>query len=137
LFESGDWINVTNSGWYNVTASVSPNKSIYVRCYNDQLLFSFTSFGGNNATLAIRDYTDQLGTFVGVPVLFIFILLLAAVFTGRSAITGIIFVTITIGVMGVMGYLPDINGNPSIAAATWGFIVFLCGVGIFAGKKYF
>lgn len=137
LFEVGTWVNETNSGWYNQSVTVVPTKDIYVTCYNDQLLFSFTSSGGNNATLAFVDYMHQLGTFAGVPVPFIFIILLAAVFTGRSAITGIIFVAITIGVMGTMGFLPDINGNPSIAAATWGFIVLLTAVGVFAGKKYF
>lgn len=137
LFETGTWVNETNSGWYNQTVTVVPTKNIYVTCYNDQLLFAFTSNGGNNATLAFVDYVNQLGTFAGVPVPFIFILLLASVFTGRSAITGIIFVAITIGVMGTMGFLPDINGDPSIAAATWGLIVFLTAIGVFAGKKYF
>ena len=137
LFEVGEWINVTNLGWYNHTASVVPTQNIYVSCYNDLLMFSFTSYGGNNATLAFVDYTNQLGTFAGVPIPFLFVLLLAGLFTGRSAITGIIFVTITIGVMGVMGFLPDINGDPAVGGVTWALVVFLTGIGVFVGKKYF
>jgi len=137
LFEDGDWANVTNAGWYNLTVSVVPTQNVYITCYNDELLFSTISNGGTNATLAFVDYMNQLGTFAGVPIPFLFVFLLAGIFTGRSAITGIIFVTITIGVMGSMGFLPDVNGDPVIGQATWGLIIFLCGIGVFVGKKYF
>lgn len=137
LFETGEWVNVTNSGWYNQSIGVAATQNIYVTCYGSGLLFGFVSNGGNNATLAFVDYMNQLGTFAGVPISFLFIFLLAGLFTGRSAITGIIFLAITIGVMGTMGFFPDINGDPAIGITTWGLVVFLTGIGVFVGKKYF
>jgi len=138
LFGDGDWVNLTDLGYYNITQSVETTRNVYIQCYNDQLLFTTVSFGETNATKSLVDFTSQLGTFFGVPLPFLFVIFLAAIFTGRSAPTGIIFLAGAIGVMGLMGYFPDpTTGNNMITATVWGMLILITGLGIFMGKRYF
>ncbi len=138
LFGDGEWFNQTaDMGWYNLTGSVPTTRTIYGTCYNDDILFTFQSFGLTNATLALVDFSEELGTFLGVPIPFFFAVLVAALFTGRSAPTGIILVAIVVGMMGIMGYFPDADENPILSATTWGMLVFITAIGIFMGKRFF
>ena len=103
-------------------------------------ILAFTSFGTGNGTLALTGFTDQLGTFLGVPIPFIFIIILAAIWTGRSASTGIIFLTVAIGALGVLGYFDPLSGQPTSGDPLgyfWAFIVILTLIGVFLGKRFF
>jgi len=123
--------------------NVIPSRNAYMSCddpVGSQIL-AFVSFGTGNGTLALTGFTNQLGTFLGVPVPFIFIIILAAIWTGRSASTGIIFLAVAIGAMGVLGYFDPLTGDPTQGETSlayfWLFIVFLTLVGVFLGKRFF
>jgi len=121
---------------------VIPARNAYMSCDDPEgiQILAFTSFGTGNGTLALTGFTDQLGTFLGVPVPFIFIIILAAIWTGRSASTGIIFLTVAIGSLGVLGYFDPLSGAPSSGDPLgyfWAFIVILTLIGVFLGKRFF
>lgn len=138
LFGDGVWVNLTQLGAWEVNQTASPTANSYIQCYNDSLLFTTVSFGSTNATLSLVAFTDQLGSFFGVPLPFLFVIFLAAIFTGRSAPTGIVFIVATIGTMGLMGYFPDpVTGNNMITASVWGMLIIITALGIFMGKRFF
>ena len=125
-------------GYFNDTLNAVPSLNTYVACFNppNQIL-AFTSFGLGNGTFALTSFTGQLGDFLGVPVPFIFIIFLAAIWTGRSASTGIIFLSVAIGAMGVLGYFPGFDDQPLIGGAFWSLIVLLTALGVLVGKRFF
>jgi len=139
LFDDGTWLNQSGIGYYNETTTVSKTKNAYITCYNDELLFVTTSFGVGNATTSLVDFTSQLGSFFGVPLPFLFVIFLAAVFTGRSAPVGAIFITSSLGTMGVMGYFLDPNGTTDnmMTVGIFGMILLLTALSIFMGKRYY
>lgn len=121
---------------------VVPARNAYMSCQDPEgiQIMAFTSFGTGNGTLALTGFTDQLGTFLGVPIPFIFIIILAAIWTGRSASTGIIFLTVAIGALGVLGYFDPLSGQPTSGDPLgyfWAFIVILTLIGVFLGKRFF
>ena len=71
----------------------------------------------------------------GMPLVFIFIVGLAAVFTGRSAQMGSVFILITIGVMAYLGYISFDFGDQS-NAITWALMIFVAIVGVLIGKRW-
>ena len=80
---------------------------------------------------------DQLGNLFGLPLIFVFVIGLAAVFTGRSAQMGIIFIAVTLGIMGYLGYIsfdfdPENNSN----VITWTLIIIVAFLGAFIGKRW-
>jgi len=135
-------ISLQNIGSYNDLINANPSQNSYIACYdpvNTQIL-AFTSFGSGNGTLALTTFTNQLGDFMGVPVPFIFVLFFAAIWTGRSAPTGIIMLAVVIGFLGVLGYFDPLSGNPTQTQsleAFWGLIVILTLLGVFIGKRFF
>ncbi len=143
LFAPIQTFNISNVGsWTTTFGPVKSFNNAYVTCYdpldNDSQILSFTSFGMTNGTSAVLAFTNNLGDFLGVPVPFIFILFLAAIWTGRSASTGIIFMAVAIGAMGVLGYFPDpFSGNALITGGFWALIVLVTAIGVFLGKRYF
>jgi len=131
-------LSLQNVGYFNDTLNAVPSLNTYVACFNppNQIL-AFTSFGLGNGTFALTSFTGQLGDFLGVPVPFIFIIFLAAIWTGRSASTGIIFLSVAIGAMGVLGYFPGFDDQPLIGGAFWSLIVLLTSLGVLVGKRFF
>ena len=80
---------------------------------------------------------DQLGNLFGMPLVFVFVIGLAAVFTGRSAQMGVIIITACIGIMIYLGYITfDFNAGVNSTNATFALIVVVCIVGVFIGKRY-
>ena len=65
----------------------------------------------------------------GTPVALFFILLVAGLFTGRSAPTGILLILAVVGIMGFIGML-------TIDEATFGFVLLAGILGIFVGKRF-
>lgn len=135
-------LSLQNIGSYNGLFNANPSLNSYIACYdpvNTQIL-AFTSFGSGNGTLALTTFTNQLGDFMGVPVPFIFVLFFAAIWTGRSAPTGIIMLAVVIGFLGVLGYFDPLSGSPTQTQsleAFWGLIVILTLLGVFIGKRFF
>jgi len=134
-------VSLQNVGFFDGQLDATPSLNLYVSCEDPvglQIL-AFTSFGIGNGTLALTTFTNQLGDFMGVPVPYIFIIILAAIWTGRSAPTGIIILAVAIGSMGVLGYFDPVDGDPTSGSLAffWGFIVFLTLLGVFIGKRYF
>jgi len=82
---------------------------------------------------------EPMGDLFGLPMVFIFIIGLGAVFTGKNAQMGIIFIAVTLGVMGYLGYL-DFD-NPATTdldenIIMWGLIVLIAILGVFVGKRW-
>lgn len=138
-------LSLDNVGFFNSPPlfNVIPNRNAYMTCEDPvgTQILAFTSFGTGNGTLALTGFTDQLGTFLGVPIPFIFVIIFCAIWTGRSAPTGIIMLAVVIGAMGSLGYFDPLTGNPTGQGTSlyyfWGFIVFLTIVGAFLGKRFF
>ena len=65
----------------------------------------------------------------GTPVALIFILLVAGLFSGSTAPTGILLILAIIGVMGFVGLMV-------IDEAVWSFILLAGILGLFVGKRF-
>jgi hypothetical protein len=87
-------------------------------------------------SLGIDVIAGESGIF-GLPLVFIFIIALAAVFTGRSAPMGIIFIAVAIGFMAYMG-LVDFNFDPANQSntAVWAIIIIAVIIGVMVGKRW-
>ena len=80
---------------------------------------------------------DYLGNLFGLPLVFIFVIGLAAVFTGKSAQMGIIFIAATLGIMGYLGYISfDFAKEDMSNEITWTLIIIVAIIGAFAGKRW-
>ena len=80
---------------------------------------------------------DQLGNLFGMPLVFVFVVGLAAVFTGRSAQMGIIFLAATLGIMAYLGYLSfDFDPDNSSNMVTWTLVIIVAIMGVFIGKRW-
>lgn len=126
----GSWSNHTDVGFLSDEQQVPAQSNIYVRCFNDELLFQFTSYSPANATLAsIASLEESLGDFFGVPLGLFFVLLVAGLATGRSAPTFLVIVIGTVGIMAALGFFV-------IEAETWALIIIGGAIGVLAGKKF-
>ena len=74
---------------------------------------------------------EPIGDLWGVPMVFIFVVGMAGLFTGRSAPMGVVFILATISVMAYLGYIDFANPD-----ATWVLLVISAIIGIFIGKRY-
>jgi len=68
-------------------------------------LLSFVSFGDTTGVGNFLQFTNNYGDFFGVGLPFLFVIILAAAFTGRSAPTGILIIGVAIGIMSAIGIL--------------------------------
>jgi hypothetical protein len=119
--------------WYVVENHVlSPTDTVYIECKEGTtLILSETSFGPNRLGGGIAQLNDMFDGFLGdgVPVALLFVLLVAGLFTGRTAPTGILLILALIGVLGFIGLM-------TIDDAIWGFILLAGVLGIFLGKRF-
>ena len=74
---------------------------------------------------------EGMGDLFGMPMVMLFVVGIAAVFTGRSAQMGGIILVALISVMIYLGYLPLAWENP-----TWAIMLIIVGIGIFIGKRW-
>ena len=128
--QSGIVSNFTNVWYINDSQNIADTDTVYVSCSEDgDTLLSFTSFGPNRLGGGIAQLDAVFGEWTGTPVALIFVLLVAGLFTGRSAPTGILLVLALIGVLGFIGML-------TIDEAVWGFLLLAGVLGIFLGKRF-
>jgi len=67
-----------------------------------------------------------------MPMVMLFVIGIAAVFTGRSAQMGGIIIIALVGIMIYLGYLP----LGSWEEPTWAIMLIIVGIGIFIGKRW-
>jgi hypothetical protein len=81
---------------------------------------------------------EPMGDLFGIPMIFLFVIGLGAIFTGRNAQMGILIMAVTIGVMTALGYI-DFN-NPETDfdenLPIWGLMVIITILGMFVGKRF-
>ena len=93
---------------------------------------TFKSFKSPDSTRQLG--IEPMGDLFGVNMVFIFVIAMAGIFTGRSAPMGVIFIVVTLGVMAYLGYLDF--GSTALNAATWALLIISAVLGIFLGKRY-
>ena len=109
--------------------------TVHVRCYeksNDIPAFQATSYAPYTPGSGFNTINEVFGSdgLFGVPIPFIFVLLVASMWTGRSAQVGIIVTAATIGIMTALGLF-------ELQPEAWALIVLLTAAGVFLGKKLF
>jgi len=120
----------TNMWAYSDTQSIADGKHVYVTCMdNGTHVVSFTSYGPNLITGGLNMLDTSFGDFLGAPAAVLFVILIAGMFTGRTANTGILVVLALIGVLGFIGMI-------AIDEATWGFILIAGVLGLFVGRRF-
>lgn len=102
----GEWINKSGTSYYYESFE-SPNSviNVYGRCYNpNSLVLTFNSFGNTTGSVVgLLDLDDQLGNWMGVPIVSLFVLLLASIATKSTSYMFSIFILVAIGIMGAIG----------------------------------
>lgn len=128
-------ITSTSTGiWaFNETQSIPSTKTVYWECKesanSNNVYFTATSFATDRLGGGILLLDNIFADWTGTPVALFFILLVAGLFTGRSAPTGILLILAVVGIMGFIGML-------TIDEATFGFVLLAGILGIFVGKRF-
>ena len=128
------------SVWHNQStvyyeAEHSTTGTVHARCYekSDAIpAFQVTSYAPYKPGSGFNTINEVFGSdgLFGVPIPFIFVLLMASMWTGRSAQVGIIVTAATIGIMTVLGLF-------ELQPEAWALIVLLTAAGVLLGKKLF
>ena len=129
-----------NATWNNQSttyyaAVYNTTETVHMRCHegSDAIpAFQVTSYAPYRPGSGFDLVNDTLGSdgLFGVPIPFMFVLLVAAMWTGRSAQVGIIVTAATIGIMAALGLF-------ELAPEAWAMIILLTATGVFLGKKLF
>ena len=81
---------------------------------------------------------EPMGDLFGIPMIFLFVIGLGAIFTGRNAQMGILIMAVTIGVMTALGYIdfnnPDTELDENLPI--WGIMIVITILGMFVGKRF-
>ena len=93
---------------------------------------TFKSFKSPDSTRQLG--IEPMGDLFGVNMVFIFVIAMAGIFTGRSAPMGVIFIAVTLGIMAYLGYIDF--GSTALNTATWALLIISAVLGIFLGKRY-
>lgn len=144
LFENGTTVVFNDVFFVQHIEPVNPFIDVVVACIDENsppLDPSAPSFGGSNTILSFvsfgdttgignfLQFTNNYGDFFGVGLPFLFVIILAAAFTGRSAPTGILIIAVAIGIMSALGILV-------VDPFMWGIILVLVILGVLGGKKF-
>jgi len=129
--EGGTWNNQTVVGYYQDDRSTANTETIYIACYNDDLLFTTTSYSNSTNSLVLGlSIFDDLGGLFGAPAVMLIILAIATMATGRSAPTILVILLTVIGIVGALGMLV-------LEAEVWGLLVVAGAIGIFQIRRMF
>lgn len=77
---------------------------------------------------------EGMGDLFGMPMVFLFVIGFASLFTNRSAHMGVVFVGALVGIMFAMGYITF--GTDDVNIAIWGILIVIIILGVLLGKKY-
>jgi len=120
----------SNMWAYSDTQSIDDGKHVYVSCMDGSTqVVSFTSYGPNLIQGGLNLLDTNFSDYLGAPAAVLFIILVAGMFTGRTANTGILVILALIGVLGFIGMI-------IIDEATWGFILIAGVLGLFVGRRF-
>jgi hypothetical protein len=125
---NGTWYEV-NSWYYDDTQSINDASIVYIDCYNDDLILQITSYSSDRTGGGIAVLNGFFEDWTGTPVALFFVLLVAGLFSGRTAPTGILLMLAIVGVMGFVGLLV-------IDEVVWAFILLVGVLGLFVGKRF-
>jgi hypothetical protein len=125
---NGTWYEV-NSWYYDDTQSISDASIVYIDCYNDDLILQITSYSSDRTGGGIAVLNGFFEDWTGTPVALFFVLLVAGLFSGRTAPTGILLILAIVGVMAFVGLLV-------IDEAIWAFVLLVGILGLFVGKRF-
>ena len=110
-------------------------QALGLTCQEDDLPLGYKS---DIAFRSLKDPTaptqlgiEGMGDLFGMPMVMLFIIGIAAVFTGRSAQMGGIIIVALISVMIYLGYLPLMWES-----TTWVILIIIVVIGIFIGKRW-
>ena len=121
---------MTNDWYYSDAQAISDADTVYVECTDATgVIVSFTSYNTNRIGAGIALLDNVFSEWTGTPVALIFVLLVAGLFSGRSAPAGILLVLAIVGVMGFIGLLV-------IDELIWAFILLAGILGLFMGKRF-
>jgi len=131
LFGNGTSVSFSDVFFVQTLVAVDPQLDVVVACIDpnapvidptapsfggSNALLSFVSFGDTTGIGNFLNFTTNFGDFFGASLPFLFIIILAAAFTGRSAPTGIVIIGLALGIMWAMGIL-------TLDPIMWGVIV--------------
>ncbi len=125
---NGTWYEV-NSWYYDDTQNINDASIVYIDCYNDDIILQITSYSSDRTGGGIAVLNGFFEDWTGTPVALFFVLLVAGLFSGRTAPTGILLMLAIVGVMGFVGLLV-------IDEVVWAFILLVGVLGLFVGKRF-
>ena len=128
---AGSWDNQTVIGYYQSDTDTGNGETMYIACYNDELLFTTVSYSNSSNALVLGlSIFDDLGGLFGAPAVMLIILAIATMATGRTAPTILVVLLTVIGIVGALGMLV-------LETEVWGLLVVAGAIGIFQIRRLF
>ncbi len=119
-------------GHFKKILEANAGDTLYGTCVNPpDRLFTFVSYGNLTGVLAgFSGFDDTLGSWFGLPMVFMFVFFLAGLFGGRQSGTGLVIFLAGVAVLGAIGLLV-------IDEAIWGIIITMGAFGLLASRIKF
>ena len=128
--ETGVNGTITSDWYFDDSQAIGDTNTVYIECIDDGVtVLSLTEYNTNRIGGGIALLDNIFSEWTGTPVALFFVLLVAGLFSGRSAPAGILLVLAIVGVLGFIGLLV-------IDELIWAFILLAGILGIFMGKRF-